>query len=77
MQELLVAEYHTRQMAEAPAFRSWNTVAGGACHVRQEASACVRAFTIQDSDHIVEMRAGNPVLHDLPPANNRVGLSEA
>jgi hypothetical protein len=75
-QQALTAEYRAGQIADHPALRTWQTVAGASSYVRQEAVGCINEFVIRDSDHIVELFAGKPVLHALPPANNMVGLVE-
>jgi len=70
----LTAEYRTRALAQDQKLSSWRHVATGGQYVRQEARATMDAFVIADSDHIVDLFAGEPVIHDLPPANNMVGL---
>ncbi len=74
-QEKLVAEYRTKRIPEDSRLRVFRTVAGREHYVRQEACECISDFSIPDSDHIAEVFTGGPVLHDLPPANNMVGLT--
>ena len=70
----LTAEYRARDLVKDERLSSWRNVVAGEPYVRQEARATMDAFVIPDSDHIVDLLAGEPVVHDLPPANNRVGL---
>ena len=70
----LTAEYRARDLVPDERLSSWRNIVAGEPYVRQEARATVDAFVIPDSDHIVDLLAGEPVVHDLPPANNRVGL---
>ncbi len=70
----LRAECRARDLAPEPDLSTWQQVVGHEQHVRQEARATIDAFVIPDSEHIIDLVAGDPVVHDLPPANNRVGL---
>ncbi len=74
LQGRLTAEYHAKEPVPAPKLCSWRDIVGGEPYVRQESRACMDAFVIPNSEHIAELVAGEPVIHDLPPANNRVGL---
>lgn len=74
-QQELRAEYRSTHPASTPPLRSWAMVAGRDGYIRQEACGCINEFQIADSDHIVELVAGKPEIHPLPPANNMLGLT--
>lgn len=71
----LAAEYRAPRFPEHPGLRDFHPVAGAEGCARREAVECIREFAIAEGDHIAEMSVGAPTLRDLPPANNRVGVS--
>ncbi len=71
------AEYgRILKSAEGSNSRPRTLVAGSEDYVREDACGCIQEFELAQGEHVLEMRIDKPVLHDLPPANNMVGLKD-
>ncbi len=74
-QYLVKAEYRRGGAIKNENLRIWPVAGTGEKYVKEMAQGCISSFEVTSSDHIVDMWISRPEMHDLPPANNMVGLS--
>ena len=73
-QQRVAATCRVGAVRPQPANCRVQSLAGCSDTLRLESEACIEAFELADSPHLLDLQVGEPVMHPLPPPNNRVGL---